>query len=109
MSQTDPLTVDLDTLPLQPQRCMHVLSLILRRYNWQHAIKAKNIGHRTAQSRGRLCVWVFRFLHQNPVKAFKLDPRSFSGRHADFVLAHWCAEAKAGRLAPRSGPYPRSS
>ncbi len=45
-------------------------------------------------------MWVFRFLHHNPVKAFKLDPRSFSGRHADFVLAHWCAEAKAGRLAP---------
>jgi integrase len=104
MLQTDPLTVDLDTLPLQPQRCMHVLALILRRYNWQHAVKAKNIGHRTAQSRGRLCVWVFRFLHHNPTKAFKLDPRSFSGRHADFVLAHWCAEAKAGRLAPGTIP-----
>lgn len=104
MSRTDPLTVDLDTLPLQPQRCMHVLALILRRYNWQHAVKAKNIGHRTAQSRGRLCVWVFRFLRDNPVKTFKLDPRSFSGRHADFVLAHWCAEAKAGRLAPGTIP-----
>ncbi len=104
MSQTDPLTIDLDALPLQPQRCMHVLALILRRHNWQHAVKAKNIGHRTAQSRGRLCVWVFRFLHHNPVKTFKLDPRSFSGRHADFVLAHWCAEAKAGRLAPGTIP-----
>ncbi len=104
MSRTDPLTVDLDTLPLQPQRCMHVLALILRRHNWQHAVKAKNIGHRTAQSRGRLCVWVFRFLQHNPVKAFKLDPRSFSGRHADFVLAHWCTEAKAGRLAPGTIP-----
>ncbi len=104
MSRTDPLTVDLDALPLQPQRCMHVLALILRRYNWQHAVKAKNIGHRTAQSRGRLCVWVFRFLRDNPVKAFKLDPRSFSGRHADFVLAHWCAQAKAGQLAPGTIP-----
>lgn len=104
MSATDPLKVDLDTLPLQPQRCMHVLALILRRHNWQHAVKAKNVGHRTSQSRGRLCVWVFRFLRDNPVKAFKLDPRSFSGRHADFVLAHWCAEAKAGRLAPGTIP-----
>jgi len=104
MSRTDPLTVDLDTLPLQPQRCLHVLALILRRHNWQHAVKAKNVGHRTAQSRGRLCVWVFRFLRDNPVKTFKLDPRSFSGRHADFVLAHWCAEAKAGRLAPGTIP-----
>lgn len=104
MTRTDPLTVDLDTLPLQPQRCMHVLAMILRRYNWQHAAKSKNVGHRTAQSRGRLCVWVFRFLRDNPVKTFKLDPRSFSGRHADFVLAHWCAEAKAGRLAPGTIP-----
>lgn len=104
MLRTDPLTVELDSLPLQPQRCMHVLALILRRHNWQHAVKSKNVGHRTAQARGRLCVWVFRFLRDNPVRAFKLDPRSFSGRHADFVLAHWCAEAKAGRLAPGTIP-----
>ena len=105
MSRTDPLTVDLDNLPLQPQRCMYVLALILRRYNWEHAVKAKGISHRTAQARGRLCVWVFRFLRDNPVKSFKLDPRSFSGRHADFVLAHWwCSEAKAGRLAPGTIP-----
>ena len=104
MSRTDSPSVELDTLPLQPQRCMHVLALILRRHNWEHAVKAKGVGHRTAQARGRLCVWVFRFLRDNPVKAFKLDPRSFSGRHADFVLAHWCAEAKAGRLVPATIP-----
>lgn len=104
MFRTDPPTVDLDTLPLQPQRCMHVLALILRQHNWEHAVKAKGVGHRTAQARGRLCVWVFRFLRDNPVKAFKLDPRSFSGRHADLVLAHWCAEAKARRLAPATIP-----
>ncbi len=104
MSRTDLPTVDIDTLPLQPQRCMHVLALILRRHNWEHAVKSKGVGYRTAQARGRLCVWVFRFLRDNPVKAFKLDPRSFSGRHADFVLAHWCAEAKAGRLAPATIP-----
>jgi integrase len=49
-------------------------------------------------------VWVFRFLRDNPVKVFKLDPRSFSGRHADFVLAHWCILAKTGRLAPATIP-----
>ena len=43
MPQSDPLTVDLDALPLQPQRWMHVLSLILRRHNWQHASKAKGV------------------------------------------------------------------
>lgn len=104
MASTDPLVVDLDKLPLQPDRCMHVLALILRRHNWQHAAKAKGVGYRTAQARGRLCVWLFRFLRHNATKTFKLDPRSFNGRHADFVLAHWCAEAKAGRLAPATIP-----
>ena len=104
MPQSDPLTVDLDALALQPQRWMHVLALILRRHNWQHASKAKGIGHRTTQARARLCIWVFRFLRDNPVKTFKLDPRSFSGRHVDVLMAHWQAEAKAGRLAPSTLP-----
>jgi len=104
MSEPDPLSVDLDTLPLQPQRWMYVLSLILRRHNWQHASKAKGVGHRTNEARARLCIWVFRFLRDNPVKTFKLDPRSFSGRHVDLLMAHWQSEAKAGRLAPSTIP-----
>jgi hypothetical protein len=51
MSEPDPLSVDLDTLPLQPQRWMHVLSLILRLHNWQHASKAKGVSHRTNEAR----------------------------------------------------------
>lgn len=104
MSDPDPLTIDLDTLPLQPRRWLYVLSLILRRHNWQHAAKAKGVSHRTVQSRARLCVWVFRFLREHPVKRYKLDPRSFSGRHAELVLAHWRDEARAGRLAPATIP-----
>ena len=34
MSEPDPLSVDLDTLPLMPQRWMYVLAQILRRHNW---------------------------------------------------------------------------
>ncbi len=41
MSEPDPLTVDLDALPLQPQRWMYVLSQILRRHNWQHAARPR--------------------------------------------------------------------
>ena len=99
MSEPDPLTVDLDTLPLQPQRWMRVLSLILRRHNWQHASKAKGVGHRTNEARARLCIWVFRFLRDNAVKTFKLDPRSFSGRHVEAVTALWQVEARAGRMS----------
>ena len=56
MSRNDSPSVELDTLPLQPQRCMHVLALILRRHNWEHAVKAKGVSHRTAHARSRLCV-----------------------------------------------------
>jgi hypothetical protein len=99
MSEPDPLAVDLDTLPLQPQRWMYVLSLILRRHNWQHASKAKGVSHRTNEARARLCIWVFRFLRDNAVKTFKLDPRSFSGRHVEAVTALWQVEARAGRMS----------
>ncbi len=86
MSEPDPLTVDLDALPLQPQRWMYVLPLILRRHNWQHAAKAKGVSHRTNEARACLCIWVFRFLRDNRVKTFKLDPRSFSGRYMDLTM-----------------------
>jgi hypothetical protein len=43
--------------------------------------------------------WLFGFLRQHP-KRFKLDPRSFSGRHVEAVTRHWQAEARAGRMSP---------
>jgi integrase len=104
MPQTDLLTLDLDKLPLMPRRWMHVLSLILHLHNWQHSAKSKGVSHRTNQARARLCVWVFRFLRDNPTKRFTLDPRTFSGRHAELVLTHWRDEARAGRLSPATLP-----
>jgi len=51
-----------------------------------------------------MSVWVFCLSRDNPNKAVELDARSFSGRHADFVLAHWSTEANAGRLVPATIP-----
>lgn len=48
--------------------------------------------------RQRFCHRLFDFLRQPPLR-FKLDPRSFSGRHAEAVTAHWQFEAKAGRMS----------
>jgi len=83
---------------------MYVLSLILRRHNWQHASKAKGVGHRTNEARARLCIWVFRFLRDNPVKTFKLDPRSFSGRHVDLLMAH--CNPRPRRAGWHRAPFP---
>jgi len=49
--------------------------------------------------RARLCHWLFDFLHHHP-RHFKLDPRTFSGRHVRAVTEHWQAEAKAGQMSP---------
>jgi integrase len=103
MSRSDPKS-ELDKLALAPRRWMYVLSLILKLHNWEHSAKDKGVSHRTRQSRSRLCVWVFRFLRDNPVKRYVLDPRTFSGRHAELVLTHWRDEARAGHLAPATLP-----
>ena len=100
MPKPDPLHIDLATLPLLPQRCKYVLGLILRRHNWSHSSKPKGVSHRTAQERARFCYWVFDFLRQCDPHAFKLDPRSFSGRHADALMAHWRGQAEKGQMAP---------
>lgn len=89
----------LTDLPLNPRRGTYVLNLILQQHNWRHSSKHKGVSHKTIAERARFCHWLFTFLRQHP-KRFKLDPRSFSGRHVEAVTAHWQAEAHAGRMSP---------
>jgi len=49
--------------------------------------------------RARFCLWLFKFLRDHP-RHYKLDPRTFSGRHVEVVTRHWQAEAKVGRMSP---------
>lgn len=49
--------------------------------------------------RVRFCFWLFDFLRDHP-RRFKLDPRSFSGRHVEAVTRHWQTEVRAGRMSP---------
>ena len=100
MTKTRSSSVDLDKLPLQPQRWKYVLALILERHNWRHAVKDKGVSHETMEDRRQFCFRVFMFLRDNPIKCFKLDPRSFSGRHVDLLLADWRRRAEAGQLGP---------
>ncbi|THF60387.1 integrase domain-containing protein [Pseudothauera rhizosphaerae] len=89
----------LDDLPPNPKRCRLVLHLILRRHNWRHSGKHKGVSHKTMAERARFCFWLFDFLRDHP-RRFKLDPRSFSGRHVEAVTRHWQTEAHAGRMSP---------
>ena len=86
-------------LPLSPARCKFVLALILQARNWSHQSKPKGVSHKTMAERRRFCFWLFDFLRQQP-PGYKLDPRSFSGRHVAVLTTHWLAEAQAGRLSP---------
>lgn len=89
----------LDDMPLNPKRSGYVLQLILQRHNWQHSSKPKGVSHKTMAERTRFCIWLFDFLRGHP-KHFKLDPRSFSGRHVEAVTRYWLEEARAGQLSP---------
>jgi hypothetical protein len=85
--------------PLNPRRSGYVLQLILQQHNWRHSTKHKGVSHKTIAERARFCFWMFDFLRGHP-KHFKLDPRSFSGRHVEAVTRYWQAEAHAGRMSP---------
>ena len=89
----------LENTPLNPHRCNLVLHLILKKHNWRHSTKDKGVSHKTKAERARFCLWLFDFLLHHP-RHFKLDPRTFSGRHVKAVTEHWQAEAKAGQMSP---------
>lgn len=89
----------LEGIPLNPRRSSYVLQLILRQHNWQHSSKPKGVSNKTMAERTRFCCWLFDFLRDHP-KHFKLDPRSFSGRHVDAVTRYWQDEARTGRMSP---------
>jgi integrase len=98
MTKTQTPPVELDRLPLQPQRWKYVLALILERHNWRHSTKSKGVSHATMEERRQFCFRIFSFLRDNPVTCFKLDPRSFSGRHVDLLMADWRQRAERGEL-----------
>jgi integrase len=98
MANTSPHTIELDKIPLQPQRWKYVLSLILARFNWRHAVKDKGVAYDTMADRRQFLYRVFETLLHNTIKTFKLDPRSLSGRHVDVLMTIWRQRAEAGEL-----------
>ena len=85
--------------PLNPKRSAYVLQLILQQHNWRHSTKHKGVSHKTIAERARFCFWLFDFMRGH-AKHFKLDPRSFSGRHVEAVTQYWQGEAHASRMSP---------
>ena len=102
MANHPPRNIDLDKIPLQPQRWKYVLSLILALFNWRHAVKDKGVSFETMEDRRQFLFRVFDTLLHNPIKTFKLDPRSLSGRHVDVLMTLWRQRAEAGELGASS-------
>jgi integrase len=102
VTNPDPRSIDLRTWPLQPQRCSFVLAAILAQHNWRHATKNKGVSYETMEDRRQFLFRTFDFLQRNSEKVFKLDPRSFSGRHVEFLFRHYEQRAKAGTLGASS-------
>jgi integrase len=102
MANTDPRNIDLDKIPLQPQRWKYVLDLILALYNWRHAVKDKGVSYETMEDRRQFLYRLFETLLHNTIKTFKLDPRSLSGRHVDVFMTICRQRAEAGELGPSS-------
>jgi integrase len=102
MANNHPRNIDLDKIPLQPQRWKYVLSLILAQFNWRHAVKDKGVSFDTMEDRRQFLFRVFDTLLHNPIKTFKLDPRSLSGRHVDVLMTLWRQRAEAGELSASS-------
>lgn len=91
---------DLEDTPLNPRRWRYILNLLLSRHNWRHSNKDKGVSFKTMAERGRFLHSLFRWLRTNEETQFRLDPRSLSGRHIDFIMVHWQEAAKAGRMSP---------
>jgi integrase len=89
-------------IPLNPRRYGYVLQLILQQHNWRHSSKHKGVSYKTMEEHKRFCQWMFDFLRQHPKhpKHYKLDPRSFSGRHVDAIAGYWQEKARVGRISP---------
>src|SRR5205085_12548515 len=102
MKKRDIGHIDLGKLPFQPRRCGFVLTELLAQHNWRHAVKDKGVSYDTMEDRRQFLFRTFAYLRDNPTKSFKLDPRSLSGRHVDFLFEHWEQRARAGELGPSS-------
>jgi integrase len=102
MANNPPRNIDLDKIPLQPQRWKYVLSLILALFNWRHAVKDKGVAYDTMADRRQFLYRVFETLLHNPIKTYKLDPRSLSGRHVDVLMTIWRQRAEVGELGASS-------
>lgn len=102
MTQPDLRLIDLRTWPLQPKRWRLVLAAILAQHNWRHATKNKNVSYETQEDRRQFLFRTFEFLRMNPDRSFRLDPRSFSGRHMELLFQHYEQRARDGTLGASS-------
>lgn len=62
---------------------------ILSRHNGRHAVKAKDVSHKTREDRRQFYFALFRELRANEDRAFKPMPRNLDNRHVRFMANRW--------------------
>lgn len=102
MTDPDPRLIDLRTFPFQPSRWKFTLHVLLVQNNFRHAIKDKGVSYATMEERRHFYFRTFDWLLHNDRCRYKLDPRSLSGRHVEFLFEEWERRAVAGELGASS-------
>src|SRR5260370_32085243 len=74
------------------------LAQILAHFNRKHAIKDKDVSHKTREERKDFYFAFFRELRGNDDVRMKVRPRNLANRHIEFMVWRWVARG----LAPRT-------
>ena len=102
MTDPDPRLIDLRSFPFQPSRWKFTLHVLLVQNNFRHAVKNKGVSNATMAERRHFYFRTFDWLLHNDRCRYKLDPRSLSGRHVEFLFEEWERRAIAGELGASS-------
>ncbi|MDZ5455031.1 integrase domain-containing protein [Azohydromonas lata] len=79
---------ELRRLPLGTSDYVRVVDAILRKNNWRHSTKDKNVSRKTMRDRSTFLVAFFRALrHETEFK--DADPRELGGRHVEAMVRRW--------------------
>lgn len=85
---------ELRRLPMGTPDYLRVVDAILRKNNWRHSTKDKNVSRKTMLDRSTFLVAFFRTLrHETQFK--NVDPRQLGGRHIEAMVSRWVSQGRS--------------
>jgi integrase len=85
---------ELRRLPLGTPDYVRVVDAILRKNNWRHSTKDKNVSRKTMLDRSTFLLAFFRTLrHETEFK--DADPRELGGRHIEAMVRRWVSQDRS--------------